>query len=108
MPKSKHRRKTKRGSAAEAPAAATGQQLSSTAAETSRGEGTTPKAKKVGPVQFFRQVRDEGRKVTWTSRNEATVSTIMVLIMVTIASLFFLLVDEVLLRIVPFILNLNG
>ncbi|MEM6649590.1 MAG: preprotein translocase subunit SecE [Pseudomonadota bacterium] len=55
----------------------------------------------------MRQVRDEGQKVTWTSRNETLVSTIMVLIMVAIASVFFFLVDQILRWIVPIILNLN-
>lgn len=65
------------------------------------------KQKKVGPVQFFRQVRDETQKITWTSRNETMVSTIMVLIMVAIASLFFFAVDSILRWIVPMILSLN-
>ena len=32
------------------------------------------------PFKFFREVRQEGRKVTWTSRQETIVSTVMVLI----------------------------
>jgi len=54
------------------------------------------KKKSVGPFEFFQQVRNEGEKVTWTSRNETMVSTVMVLIMVMIMSLFFFLVDQVL------------
>lgn len=56
----------------------------------------TRKKKSVGIFEFFQQVRSEGEKVTWTSRNETMVSTIMVLIMVAIMSLFFFLVDQVL------------
>jgi preprotein translocase subunit SecE len=51
---------------------------------------------KNGPVAFLQEVQDESKKVTWPSRREMTVSTIMVVIMVTAASLFFLGVDAVL------------
>ena len=54
------------------------------------------KKKKTNPLEFLQQVRSEGSKVTWTSRNETTVSTIMVLIMVAIMALFFFLVDQIL------------
>jgi preprotein translocase subunit SecE len=51
---------------------------------------------KSNPVQFLQEVRDESRKVTWPSRKELTVSTMMVFIMVVVASLFFLGVDAIL------------
>ena len=51
---------------------------------------------KINPVEFLQEVRDESRKVTWPSRRELVVSTIMVLIMVVVASLFFLGVDAIL------------
>jgi preprotein translocase subunit SecE len=47
------------------------------------------------PMEFLQEVREETNKVTWPSRRELVVSTIMVLIMVTIASLFFLAADTV-------------
>jgi preprotein translocase subunit SecE len=45
-------------------------------------------------LQFFRQVRQEISKVTWPTRKETGVSTAMVFVMVMLASLFFLLVDQ--------------
>ncbi|MBF0333807.1 MAG: preprotein translocase subunit SecE [Alphaproteobacteria bacterium] len=51
---------------------------------------------KTSPAQFVRQVRQEVAKVTWPSRKETTVSTIMVFVMVVIASIFFLTVDAIL------------
>jgi preprotein translocase subunit SecE len=51
---------------------------------------------KTNPIQFFQQVRQEGAKVTWPTRNETVITTIMVLIMVVLASFFFLGVDAVL------------
>ncbi len=54
------------------------------------------KAKKTSPFEFIQQVRSEGSKVTWTSRNETMISTIMVLIMVSVMVLFFFIVDQIL------------
>ena len=51
---------------------------------------------KTNPIEFFQQVRQEAGKVTWPTRNETMVTTIMVLIMVVLASFFFLGVDAVL------------
>ncbi len=48
---------------------------------------------KTGPIAFLNQVRQEVNKVTWPSRKETVVTTIMVFIMVAFASLFFLGVD---------------
>lgn len=59
---------------------------------------------KTNPVEFLQEVRDETRKVTWPSRRELTVSTIMVMIMVVAASLFFLGVDAILKYVVDGIL----
>ena len=53
-----------------------------------------PAPKRVGPAEFLSQVRDEGRKVTWPTRRETTVTTIMVFVMVILASLFFTVVDQ--------------
>jgi preprotein translocase subunit SecE len=47
------------------------------------------------PLEFLQEVREETNKVTWPSRKELVVSTIMVLIMVTVASLFFTVADAV-------------
>ncbi len=52
------------------------------------------KKKKTSPLAFMQQVRNEASKVTWTSRNETMVSTIMVLIMVAIMAVFFFAVDQ--------------
>ena len=51
---------------------------------------------KTNPFEFLQQVREEGNKVAWPSRREITISTVMVFIMVVVASIFFLIVDGVL------------
>lgn len=58
--------------------------------------GEAPKKKKkIGPLTFFRQVRAEGAKVTWTTRSETIAATIMVLIFTVIISIFLLTVDQI-------------
>ena len=52
--------------------------------------------KKVSPAQFAREVRAEMRKITWTSRKETWITSVMVAIMVLLASAFFWVVDLVL------------
>ena len=51
---------------------------------------------KTNPVEFVQEVREEARKITWPTRKEIVISTIMVLIMVAAASVFFLAVDAIL------------
>lgn len=63
---------------------------------------------KVSPGEFVRQVRTETKRVSWPSRRETVVTAIMVLIMTTLLSLFFLGVDQVLGRTVKFLLSLAG
>jgi preprotein translocase subunit SecE len=53
-------------------------------------------ADKTSPTEFIQQVREETAKVTWPSRKEVMISTVMVLIMVALASVFFLVVDAAL------------
>ena len=49
--------------------------------------------RRVGPVEFFQQVRREAKKVTWPSWKETYLTTIMVFIMVGVTMVFFLAVD---------------
>jgi preprotein translocase subunit SecE len=53
-------------------------------------------AKKENLITFFQDVRDEAEKVTWPTRRELGISTVMVVIMVIAASLFFLGADTIL------------
>ena len=51
------------------------------------------KKKRVGPITFLRQVRAEGNKVTWTSRQETIQATIFVVIMSVLIALFLFAAD---------------
>jgi len=51
-------------------------------------------------VQFLREVKNELRKVTWPTRRQTVASTGVVLVLVTIVSVFLGLVDLILVRVV--------
>lgn len=63
---------------------------------------------KVSPGEFVRQVRTETTKVSWPSRRETVLTTVMVMIMTTLLAIFFLGVDQILGRTVKFLLSLAG
>jgi len=50
---------------------------------------------KTSPIQFLQQVRQEITKVTWPTRKETMVTTLMVFIMAILAAIFFLAADFV-------------
>jgi len=50
---------------------------------------------KTNPFDFIQQVRSEAAKVTWPTRKETMITTAMVFLMVVLASVFFLVVDQV-------------
>lgn len=58
--------------------------------------------------EFVRQIRQEVNKVTWPTRAETIQSTVMVVIMVAFAALFFFLVDLVLAELVQLALSVGG
>ena len=60
----------------------------------------------LNPIAFMQEVRQEVAKITWPTRKEVWITTLMVLIMVAFASIFFLLVDQTLSRIVRLVLGL--
>ncbi len=62
---------------------------------------------KISPFKFLQEVRAEAEKVTWPTRKETTVTTIMVFVMVAIASVFFLLADQVMRIAVSFVLGIG-
>ncbi len=55
-----------------------------------------PRRKRVGPLQFLREVDAERRKVTWTGWKETWITSVMVGVMVLITAMFFFGIDWVL------------
>ena len=52
-------------------------------------------ATKSNPFEFLQQVRSETEKVTWPTRREVGITTLMVFIVGLLAALFFLVTDQV-------------
>jgi len=48
---------------------------------------------KFSPGEFAQQVRQEFFKITWPTRKETTMTTMMVFVMVILAAIFFLVSD---------------
>ena len=72
------------------------QRAAKTAAVVAPGAAVASEAapkRKTSPAQFAGEVRAEARKITWPSRKETWITSVMVGIMVVIASVFFFVVD---------------
>ena len=54
------------------------------------------------------EVTNELRKVTWPSRKETMITTAMVFVMVAVASVLFLVADQIIRLFIPFILGVAG
>jgi preprotein translocase subunit SecE len=61
----------------------------------------------INPVKFLQEVRQEVGKVTWPSRQETLISTVMVLAMVALASVFFLAADQIIAWLVQALLSIR-
>jgi preprotein translocase subunit SecE len=59
------------------------------------------------PFKFLQEVRSETAKVTWPTRRETTITTIMVFVMVTLASIFFFVADQGIYFVVTHLLSLH-
>ncbi|MFZ1813425.1 MAG: preprotein translocase subunit SecE [Rhizobiaceae bacterium] len=53
-------------------------------------------AAKTNPFTFFQQVRAEVAKVSWPTRRETLITSMMVFVMVILAAIFFFAVDQIL------------
>ena len=61
---------------------------------------------KVSPIKFLQEVRAEAQKVTWPTRRETMITTIMVFIMAGLAGIFFFLADQVIRVLVTLVLGI--
>ena len=59
------------------------------------------------PFEFIQEVRSETAKVTWPTWKEVWITTVMVLIMVALASIFFLLADQLLGWLISLVLQIG-
>ena len=63
---------------------------------------------KISPFKFLQEVRAETEKVTWPTRRETAITTVMVFVMVALASIFFLVADQIIRFVVTLILGLGS
>ena len=62
---------------------------------------------KISPIQFFRQVKQEVKKVTWPTKKEVIQTSLMVIVIVAIAATSFFFVDQILGWVVKLIFGLG-
>ena len=63
---------------------------------------------KPSPFKFFQDVRTEADKVTWPTRRETFITTIMVFVMVAATSIFFTVADQIIRVVITYILGVAG
>ncbi len=63
---------------------------------------------KVSPLKFLQEVRAEGQKVTWPTRRETMITTLMVFVMSAAAAIFFLVADQFIRYAVTFVLGIGS
>ena len=59
------------------------------------------------PLKFIQEVKQEAFKVTWPTGKETLQGTLMVVAMAVIASLFFLMLDQILKFLLELLLKLG-
>ncbi len=59
------------------------------------------------PIKFLSEVRAEAEKVTWPTRRETIITSIMVVFMAFAASIFFLVSDQIISRTIAFLLSIG-
>ena len=63
---------------------------------------------KPSPFKFLQEVRTEADKVTWPTRRETFITTIMVFVMVAASSIFFTVADQIIRVVITYILGVAG
>ena len=61
---------------------------------------------RVSPFKFLQEVRAEAQKVTWPTRRETMITTMMVFIMAGLAGVFFFLADQLIRVLVTLVLGI--
>jgi preprotein translocase subunit SecE len=61
----------------------------------------------LSPFKFLQEVRTETSKVTWPTRRETLITTIMVFVLVILAAIFFFVSDQVIRMVITFILGIR-
>ena len=61
----------------------------------------------INPLKFVQNVKQEAFKVTWPTRREVLIGSLMVFVLASIAAIFFLLIDQIFRFLLDLILTIN-
>ena len=61
----------------------------------------------INPLRFVQSVKQEAFKVTWPTRREVIIGSLMVFVLAAIAAVFFLLLDQIYKVLLDLILTIN-
>ena len=61
----------------------------------------------INPLKFIQGVKQEAFKVTWSTRKEVMIGSFMVFVFAALASIFFLLLDQIYRFLLDIILTIN-
>ena len=61
----------------------------------------------LNPLKFIQRVKQEAFKVTWPTRRDVLIGSLMVFALATVAAIFFLLLDQIYRFLLDIILNIN-
>ena len=59
------------------------------------------------PLKFLQEVKQEAFKVTWPTKKDVLLGSMMVFVLATIAAIFFLLLDQIYKILLDLILAIN-
>ena len=59
------------------------------------------------PLKFVQSVKQEAFKVTWPTRKDVLIGSLMVFVLATLAAIFFLLLDQIYKFMLDIILTIN-
>ena len=61
----------------------------------------------INPLKFIQSVKQEAFKVTWPTKKDVLVGSLMVFVLATIAAIFFLILDQIYKFLLDVILTIN-
>tara|TARA_B100001750_G_scaffold236335_1_gene240036 strand:- start:674 stop:865 length:192 start_codon:yes stop_codon:yes gene_type:complete len=61
----------------------------------------------INPLKFIQSVKQEAFKVTWPTKKDVMIGSLMVFVLATIAAIFFLLLDQIYKILLDLILAIN-
>ena len=61
----------------------------------------------INPFRFIQGVKQEAFKISWPTKKEVMLGAFMVLVLATLASIFFLLLDQIYKFLLDLILTIN-